>query len=177
MPVFLYDQDPYLVLAEGRLHWFIDGYTVSSNYPYSQPDSILRVNYMRNAVKVVVDAYNGTVTFYAADDTDPILKTYEKIFPGLIKPLGEMPTELLNHIRFPQDMFTVQTRMLTTYHMTDPQVYYNKEDYWEIPAEIYGSQEKPVEPYYLVLSLPGEAAAEYIQITPFTPRGKPNMTA
>ncbi len=176
-PFFLYDQDPYLVLAEGKLYWFIDGYTVSSNYPYSQPDSVLGVNYMRNAVKAVVDAYNGTVTFYGVQDADPILKTYQKIFPDLIKPMGEMSTELRNHIRFPQDMFTVQTRMLTTYHMTDPQVYYNKEDYWEIPAEIYGNQEKPVEPYYLVLSLPGEAAAEYIQITPFTPRGKPNMTA
>ncbi len=93
-PFFLYDQDPYLVLAEGRLHWFIDGYTVSSNYPYSQPDSVLRVNYMRNAVKVVVDAYNGKVTFYAADDTDPILKTYEDI-PGLIKPLEKCPQNCL----------------------------------------------------------------------------------
>lgn len=176
-PFFLYDQDPYLVLAEGRLYWFIDGYTVSSNYPYSQPDSVLRVNYMRNAVKAVVDAYNGTIAFYGVDETDPILETYRKIFPDLIKPLEEMPLDLRKHIRFPQDLFTVQTRMLTTYHMTDPHVYYNKEDYWEIPKEIYGNQEQVVEPYFIVLALPGETATEYIQITPFTPRGKPNMTA
>ncbi len=176
-PFFLYDQDPYLVLAEGKLYWFIDGYTVSSNYPYSQPDSQLRVNYMRNAVKVVIDAYSGETVFYSADKSDPVLQTYEKVFPQLTKPLDEMPEELKQHIRFPQDMFTVQTRMLTTYHMTDPQVYYNKEDYWEIPMEIYGNQEIPVEPYYILIALPGETATEYVQIIPFTPRGKPNMTA
>ncbi len=176
-PFFLYDQDPYLVVAEGKLYWIIDGYTVSSNYPYSQPDRILRVNYMRNAVKAVIDAYDGTTTFYRADQNDPVLKTYEKIFSQLIKPMDEMPDALKRHIRFPQDLFTVQTRMLTTYHMTDPQVYYNKEDYWEIPMEIYGNQEIPVEPYYILASLPGETATEYVQMIPFTPRGKPNMTA
>ncbi len=176
-PFFLYDKDPYLVLAEGKLYWFIDGYTVSANYPYSQPDPVLNVNYMKNAVKVVIDAYDGSVVFYRSDETDPILKTYEAIFPDLIRPLEEMPESLKTHIRFPQDLFTVQTRMLTTYHMTDPQVFYNKEDYWEIPMEIYGNNEISVEPYYILVSLPGEADIEYVQMMPFTPRGKPNMTA
>ncbi|HHW18141.1 MAG TPA: UPF0182 family protein [Firmicutes bacterium] len=176
-PFFMYDSDPYLVLADGRLYWFIDGYTVSANYPYSQPDSVTGVNYIRNSVKAVIDAYNGSVVFYRADEEDPILRTYEKIFPGLVKPMSEMPPNLLAHIRFPQDLFMVQSRMLLTYHMTNPQVYYNKEDYWEIPKEVYANQEKPVEPYYLVLTIPGEPAPEYVLITPFTPTGKPNMTA
>jgi len=176
-PFFMYDKDPYLVLAQGKLYWFIDGYTVSANYPYSQPDPVTRINYIRNSVKAIVDAYDGTVTFYRVDDKDPILKTYEKIFPGLLKPMAEMPPELKNHIRYPQDLFQIQSRVLMTYHMTNPQVYYNKEDYWEVPREVYGNTERTVEPYYLVLTIPGESKSEYILMTPFTPRGKPNMTA
>lgn len=176
-PFFMYDKDPYMVLADGKLFWIIDGYTVSSNYPYSQPDTATGVNYIRNAVKVVIDAYNGTTTFYAADETDPILKTYEKIFPDLVKPMSSMPESLKAHIRFPQDLFQIQCRMLLTYHMTDPQVYYNKEDYWEIPREIYGTQQQAVEPYYLVMTVPGKDKPEYVLMTTFTPRGKPNMTA
>lgn len=176
-PFFMYDSDPYLVLAGGKLFWIIDAYTVSANYPYSQPDQVTKINYIRNSVKVVIDAYDGTVTFYRSDAKDPILKTYEKIFPDLVKPIDEMPPEILAHIRYPQDMFKIQSRMLLTYHMTNPQVYYNKEDYWEIPREVYGNTEKEVEPYYVVLTLPGETRPEYILMTPFTPRGKPNMTA
>lgn len=177
-PFFLYDKDPYLVIADGRLYWIIDGYTVSSSYPYSQPDSVMRVNYMRNAVKAVIDAYDGTTTFYRAHNEDPILKMYESIFPDLVKPMEEMPPALLRHIRYPQDLFMVQARMLKTYHMTDPKVFYNKEDYWEIPTEIYGGdREIPVEPYYILASLPGETATEYLHMIPFTPRGKPNMVA
>jgi len=176
-PFFMYDSDPYLVLANGKLYWIIDGYAVSANYPYSQPDAATRVNYIRNSVKAVVDAYNGKVWFYRADDEDPILKTYEKIFPGLIKPMETMPSELKAHIRFPQELFKIQSRMLTTYHMTDPHVYYNKEDYWEIPKELYGRTETTVEPYYLVVTIPGETSPEYVLMTVFTPRGKPNMTA
>lgn len=176
-PFFMYDSDPYLVLADGRLCWFIDAYTVSANYPYSQPDSVTRVNYIRNSVKVVIDAYDGTVTFYRADEDDPVLSTYSKIFPQLVRPASSMPSSLKAHIRYPEDLLKIQSRVLLTYHMTDPNVYYNKEDYWEIPVEIYGNAERTVEPYYLVMTVPGEQTPEYVLMTPFTPRGKPNMTA
>ncbi|HOK63829.1 MAG TPA: UPF0182 family protein [Bacillota bacterium] len=176
-PFFQYDSDPYLVLADGKLYWIIDGYTTSRNYPYSQPDTVTGVNYIRNSVKVVIDAYNGQTTFYCADDKDPILQTYEKIFPDLMTPMEEMPPEILKHIRFPEDMFSIQARMFTTYHMTDPRVYYNKEDYWEVPRELYGNQEIVVEPYYLLIALPEKSELEYVLMLPFTPRGKPNMTA
>lgn len=176
-PFFLYDKDPYLVIADGRLVWIVDGYTVSANYPYSQPDSQTGLNYIRNSVKVVVDAYDGTVDFYQADSQDPIVRTYAKIFPDLLKPMESMPQEILSHIRMPEEIFKIQCRMLLTYHMTDPHVYYNKEDYWELPMEIYGQAENPVEPYYVVLTLPGEDKPEFLLISPFTPRGKPNMTA
>ncbi|MBP8613350.1 MAG: UPF0182 family protein [Firmicutes bacterium] len=176
-PFLEYDSDPYLVLANGNLYWIIDGYTVSTKYPYSQPDSVTGVNYIRNSVKVVIDAYNGHTTFYCADSEDPILKTYQNIYPELTTSLEEMPAEVLKHVRFPEDMFKIQARMFTTYHMTDPRVYYNKEDYWEIPKEMYGTQEVTVQPYYLLLALPMESELEYVQMLPFTPRGKPNMTA
>ncbi|HHW26287.1 MAG TPA: UPF0182 family protein [Firmicutes bacterium] len=178
-PFFMYDNDPYIVLAEGKLYWIVDGYTVSANYPYSQPDSETGINYIRNSVKVVIDAYDGTLTFYQADTDDPIINTYAKIFPGLLKPLDSMPSYLKEHIRYPVELFRIQSRVLLTYHMTDPRVFYNKEDYWETPKEIYGGSrmEQPVEPYYIVTILPGETEPEYLLITPFTPRGKPNMTA
>ena len=150
-PFFLYDKDPYLVIADGRLVWIVDGYTVSANYPYSQPDSQTGLNYIRNSVKVVVDAYDGTVDFYQADSQDPIVRTYAKIFPDLLKPMESMPQEILSHIRMPE-IFKIQCRMLLTYH-GGPYVYYNKED-WELPMEIYGQAENPVEPYYVVLTCP-----------------------
>jgi uncharacterized membrane protein (UPF0182 family) len=176
-PFFMYDSDPYLVIADGKMYWLIDAYTVSANYPYSQPDPVTRVNYARNSVKVVVDAYNGNVTFYRVDEQDPILTTYSKIFPGLLRPMAEMPASVKAHMRYPEDFFKMQTRVLLTYHMTNPSVYYNKEDYWEIPHEIYGNAEAIVQPYYAVLTLPGETSPEYVLMTPFTPRGKANMTA
>ncbi len=176
-PFFMYDSDPYLVIAEGRMYWFLDAYTVSANYPYSQPDPETWINYIRNSVKVTVDAYDGTVTFYRVDDEDPIVNTYSNIFPTLLKDFSQMPEDLRAHIRYPEDLFSIQSRVLLTYHMTDPQMFYNKEDYWEIPREIYANLEKTVEPYYIVLHLPGESAPEYMLMTPFTPRGKPNMTA
>lgn len=176
-PFIMWDSDPYLVLVEGKLYWIIDGYTVTASYPYSQPDAQTGVNYIRNSVKAVIDAYDGTVTLYRADEEDPILKTYEKMFPGLTRPIAEMPAGLKSHLRYPEDLFKMQTRMLTTYHMLDPRVYYNKEDYWEVPKEIYGNAESPVAPYYVVINVPGETKPEYILMTQFTPRGKPNMTA
>jgi len=176
-PFFMYDSDPYIVLAGGRLYWIIDGYTVSANYPYSQPDPATGLNYIRNSVKVVIDAYNGDITFYEADTEDPVLRTYAKIFPQLLRPMSEMPESLKNHIRYPEDLFKMQSRMLLTYHMTNPGVYYNKEDYWELPHEIYGTQEAAVQPYYAVMEIPGSDRHEFVLLTPFTPRGKSNMTA
>jgi len=177
-PFFMYDQDPYIVTADGKLYWMLDAYTVSANYPYSQPDPVVGVNYIRNSVKVVIDAYDGTITFYQADSEDPIITTYAKIFPELLRPISEMPDSLKEHIRYPEDMFRIQSRALLTYHMIDPNVYYNKEDYWELPREIYGANETiTVTPYYIVLDVPGQEEPEYMLMTAFTPRGKPNMTA
>jgi uncharacterized membrane protein (UPF0182 family) len=176
-PFFMYDPDPYLVTADGRMYWMIDAYTVTANYPYSQPDAILGVNYIRNSVKVVIDAYDGTVTFYQADEEDPIIRTYAKIFPDLLTPIEEMPDSLKAHVRYPEALFAAQSRMLLTYHMTDPSVYYNKEDYWELPREIYGNAEQAVSPYYVVIDVPGQPQPEYMLMTSFTPRGKQNMTA
>jgi len=176
-PFFMYDNDPYMVVADGRLHWIIDGFTVSANYPYSQPDTTTGLNYIRNSVKAVVDAYDGTVTFYRIDEEDPILATYAKIFPELLTPASEMPESLRSHLRYPESLFRIQSRVMLIYHMTNPNVYYNKEDYWELPTEIYGQNEQAVEPYYTVMTLPGETEPEYVLMTPFTPRGKPNMTA
>jgi uncharacterized membrane protein (UPF0182 family) len=176
-PFLMYDQDPYIVTADGKLYWMLDAYTVSANYPYSQPDPVAGVNYIRNSVKVVIDAYDGTITFYQADLEDPIIMTYAKIFPELLTPISEMPESLKAHIRYPEDMFKIQSRTLLTYHMTDPNVYYNKEDYWELPREVYGASETAVTPYYIVLDVPGQDEPEYMLMTAFTPRGKPNMTA
>ncbi len=176
-PFLMYDSDPYVVTADGRLYWMLDAYTVSANYPYSQPDAAAGVNYIRNSVKVVIDAYDGTTTFYQADSEDPIINTYAKIFPDFLTPISEMPESLKSHIRYPEDLFKIQSRALLTYHMTDPHVYYNKEDYWELPREIYGTGETAVSPYYIVLDVPNQSEPEYMLMTSFTPRGKPNMTA
>ncbi|MBI4589376.1 MAG: UPF0182 family protein, partial [Candidatus Rokubacteria bacterium] len=132
-PFVRFDRDPYMVItADGRLVWIIDGYTVSERYPYSEPARDAG-NYIRNSVKATVDAYHGAVTFYLADATDPVVQTYARAFPGLLKPLSEMPEDLRSHLRYPEDLFTIQARKYATYHMTDPQVFYNKEDLWTIP--------------------------------------------
>ncbi|HIE53078.1 MAG TPA: UPF0182 family protein, partial [Armatimonadetes bacterium] len=184
-PFLTYDDDPYIVLAEGRLYWIIDAYTITRRYPYSEPE--LRTphrmfNYIRNAVKVVVDAYHGTTTFYLVDETDPLAKTYSRIFPSLFKPFAAMPPELRAHIRYPQDLFEFQAAMYTIYHMTDPTTFYNKEDQWTIARE--RSQEgqgqdqwQLMRPYYIIMRLPGEPEEEFILILPFTPRNKRNMIA
>lgn len=127
------DGDPYLVISsEGRLLWFLDGYTVSDRFPYSEPVRNLG-NYIRNSVKAVVDAYDGTVKLYISDPTDPLIQTYSKIFPGILKPLEAMEPELRSHIRYPPGFLSIQAKMYSTYHMEDPQVFYNKEDLWAIP--------------------------------------------
>ena len=171
-PFLQYDSDPYLVVADGRLFWIRDAYTATGSYPYSTPVGS-GINYIRNSVKVVIDAYNGTTTFYLADPNDPIAVTLGKVFPGFLAPLETMPTELLSHLRYPEGIFTLQAAMYSTYHMTNPSVFYNREDQWEVPI-VDGEQ---MEPYYTVMRLPGEEKAEFIQMLPFTPRGRNNLAA
>ncbi len=173
-PFLTMDQDPYIVIHDGRLVWMWDAYTTTNMYPYSEPFRG-RTNYIRNSVKVVVDAYNGETTFYVADETDPIIQTYMKIFPDMFRMMDEMPEGLRAHVRYPQDMFTIQANLYTLYHMENPQVFYNREDKWEMPTEIFGREEQALEPYYTIVQLPGEDKTEYIQITPFTPTNKRNM--
>lgn len=175
-PFLQYDGDPYVVLSEGKLFWMWDAYTTTDKYPYSEPYDRVN-NYIRNAVKVVVDAYTGKVDFYISDRNDPLVLTYSKIFPGMFKPLDAMPDDLRRHVRYPVDLFKVQAKMYTVYHMEDPQVFYNREDKWNMPTEIYAREEKPMEPYYTVIKLPGENKPEFFLILPFTPQNKKNMIA
>jgi len=175
-PFLKYDSDPYIVNAEGRLFWIYDAYTTTGLYPYSQPYNS-RENYVRNSVKVVIDAYNGTLDYYIVDENDPIALTYAKIFDDLFKSADQMPDSIKNHIRYPQDLFKIQTEIYKTYHMQDPVVYYNREDVWEIPQENYQGSTINVEPYYIMNQLPGEDEAEFILMTPFTPSNRNNMVA
>jgi uncharacterized protein len=171
-PFLRLDNDPYLVISEGRLIWLYDAYTLSNRYPYSQ--QIPRFgNYVRNSVKVSIDAYDGSMNFYIADLSDPIIKTYQNIFPDLFQDLSEMPADLRAHIRYPSDLFAIQTFIYATYHMKRPQVFYNKEDQWEIP-EIDG---RIMQPYYTIMKLPDEDQEEYILMVPYTPQGKSNLSA
>ena len=176
-PFLTFDRDPYLVISGGRLFWILDAYTTTDRYPYAtRTDS--GVNYMRNSVKAVIDAYNGTTTFYLTAPADPIVATLARVFPGLFKPLHEMPWGLRTHVRYPQGLFAVQSAMYATYHMTSPAVFYNKEDQWEIPAvESTGAVPAPMEPYYTIQRLPGEKDVEFIQMQAFTPRRKANLSA
>ncbi|HEY9652348.1 MAG TPA: UPF0182 family protein [Coleofasciculaceae cyanobacterium] len=185
-PFLRYDSDPYLVTAkvketdevetESYLYWIVDAYTTSDRYPYSDPGNH-EFNYIRNSVKVVIDAYNGDVDFYVADPQDPIIKTWSAIFPGLLKPLDAMPAALRSHIRYPLDFFSVQSERLLTYHMTDPQVFYNREDQWQVPQEIYGAERQAVQPYYLIMKLPIADSEEFILLLPFTPTQRNNLIA
>ncbi|MEA1924596.1 MAG: UPF0182 family protein [Candidatus Altiarchaeota archaeon] len=175
-PFLAYDPDPYIINSEGRLYWIIDAYTYTSSYPYSTPNAGL--NYIRNPVKVVIDAYNGDTTYYVIDDEDPIIKTYQNMFPELFKPFKQMPEHLRGHIRYPEILFSIQADIYGIYHMTDPQVFYNKEDKWVIPNEIYGQGNKEVmDPYYIITKLPGEENLQFILMTPLTPRSRDNMIA
>ncbi len=176
-PFITFDRDSYLVISRaGRLFWIIDGYTTSDRYPYSEPTLRLG-NYIRNSVKAVIDAYDGTVSFYLSNPEDPIILAYAKIFPGLLKPLEAMPEDLRAHIRYPQDLFAVQARMYATYHMQDPQVFYNKEDLLSIPHKAVDGRELEMEPYYTIMRLPGENKEEFVLLLPFTPNKKDNMRA
>lgn len=194
-PFLTFDEDPYLVVTpDGRLYWIIDGYTTSDRYPYSEPREGVG-NYIRNSVKTVVDAYNGSVDFYIADSDDPVVKAYSEGFPGLFKPLTAMPEALRAHVRYPQDLFKIQAQMYATYHMRDPQVFYNKEDLLSIPVRQVSaaansageagsgtlkrsiSQEVEMEPYYTIMRLPGEEKEEFVLLLPFTPNKRDNMRA
>jgi len=175
-PFIEFDRDVYPVIAGGRIFWIIDGYTTSAHYPYAEPVRGLG-NYIRNSVKAVVDAYDGTVGFYVSSADDPIIRAYAQIFPDMFKPLDAMPEVLRAHIRYPQDLFTVQARMYATYHMQDPQVFYNKEDVLAIPHRTIGGRETEIEPYYTIMRLPGETREEFILLLPFTPNKRDNMRA
>ena len=196
---FLYtDNDPYLALIDGGLFWIIDMYTLSDKYPYAQPADTRRINensglpmnfnYLRNSVKAVVNAYDGTMDFYVVDDKDPIIQSYQDIFPSLFSSEGDMSSELLDHIRYPEDLFTIQSDMYRDYHMTDPKVFYADEDPWVIPSDSSTTPRvatlrgefteigfKPMLPYYLLMSLPGETDLSYLIFQPFNPENRPNM--
>jgi uncharacterized protein len=176
-PFFSFDRDPYLVVTDdGRLVWMLDGYTTTDRYPYSDPVRGMG-NYIRNSVKVTVDAFHGTVTFYLADPGDPLVRTYAQAFPGLLQPLAQMPADLQRHIRYPEDFFAIQARKYTTYHMLDPQVFYNREDLWAVPRRTVEGRDREMEPYYTIMRLPGETREEFILLTLFNPSRRDNMIA
>ncbi len=177
LPFAHLDGDPYLVVSpEGRLLWFVDAYTTTDRFPYSEPTPKMG-NYIRNTLKVIVDAYDGSVKVYVSDAKDPIIRTYAAIYPGIFKKLDEMPPELRSHIRYPSGMLKIQARMYRTYHMQDAQVFYNKEDLWTIPKTAGREAEKEMEPYYTIMRLPDDKKEEFILMLPFTPVKKDNMSA
>lgn len=175
-PFLAFDDDPYMVVREnGELVWLLDAYTTSKRYPYAQR-ATRDVNYIRNSVKVMIDAYDGIPKFFVSDPSDPIIQTWEKIFPGSFKPLAHMPTDVRAHLRYPELIFSIQTRMLAVYHMNQAEQLYNREDEWELP-KISPQSEQRMAPYYTVMKLPGETDEEFIQMLPFTPKGKNNLAA
>jgi uncharacterized protein len=176
-PFLVQDPDPYLVIHNGGLYWIIDCYTVSDHYPYSQRSREEQINYIRNSVKVVVDAYTGETSFYVANPADPVIRTWEAIYPGAFKPITEMPRDLYAHIRYPELFFLIQAEIYGTYHMTDPVVFYNREDVWSFPRENYAGETLPMQPYYVIMRLPGEQKAEYILMLPMVPQNRDNMIA
>ena len=185
-PFLKYDNDPYLVVVDGRLKWIIDAYTTSDRYPYAeavahQQETELitdqRTNYIRNPVKVVVDAKDGTMQFYVVDENEPILATYRKMFPQLFQSTASIPPAIQAHFRYPQDLFEIQAKMYLSYHVEDPQVFYNREDDWRFATELEGDQQQQVEPDYLIMKLPGSTVGEFVLILPFTPVNRDNMIA
>jgi uncharacterized protein len=184
-PFLKLDHDPYLVISEGRMFWMQDAYTTSSYFPASPPAQDfaqdlahdLDLNYIRNSVKIVIDAYNGTVTFYLMDATDPIAATYQRIFPGLFKPFAAMPADLQKHIRYPEDLFLIQARIYQAYHMEAADVFYNREDLWQFPRQPGGDGIAMMAPYYIIMRLPGEARAEFFLMLPMVPSRRDNMIA
>lgn len=194
-PFLILDADPYLVVNdEGRLIWLQDAYTASDHFPYSTPIRFVEassatvgsggnvgmvashtVNYIRNSVKIAIDAYNGSVDFYMSDPDDPIIRSYADAFPGVFQPMANMPADLAAHIRYPEDLYNIQAQQYVTYHMSDVRVFYNKEDLWHVPTEVSNNQEQVMEPYYVTLALPGSDDPEYLLILPFSPATRNNM--
>ncbi len=185
-PFLKYDNDPYVVVADGRMYWIIDAYTTTDRYPYAERVNLAdvvegasgTVNYMRNSVKVVVDAFNGTTKFYLWDPSDPLASTYQAAFPDLFVSEKQMPSELREHLRYPEDLFTVQAWQYRLYHMNDPQQFYAREDAWDIPVDPVrssGQVSVNMDPYYVVMKLPGETKEEFVLMLPFTPRGRPTL--
>lgn len=172
-PFLRIEEDPYLVLSEGKLYWMQDAYTTSPHYPYSEPYN--DYNYIRNSVKVVVDAFNGSVNFYVSNEEDPVINVYRDIFPDMFKPMDQMPGTLQQHVRYPIHYFKVQIETYNRYHMTDPQVFYNNEDLWTRPNETYAEQAIKMEPYYVLTKLPGQEELKYLLISPLTPSNRDNM--
>ena len=196
-PFLIYDSDPYIAVVDGRLKWIIDAYTTSDRYPYSEPlnrsndigalvdgetwaiDGVIRngANYLRDAAKVVLDAYDGTLEFYVVDESDPVLSTYRQIFPELFQAANDTPETVRSHFRYPHDLFKIQAQMYRTYHMGNPEVFYNREDLWRFPTQVYQKELVRMNPYYTIMRLPGAESEEFIQILPFTPISKENMVA
>lgn len=180
-PFLIYDQTPQFVVNQdnGKLYWIIDAYTVSANYPYSQRYSFkgYAVNYVRNSIKVVVDAYDGTVDFYQVDAADPVANTFGRIYKGLLKPVSECDPAVAEHFKYPKDLFKVQSEVYTTYHVSNPKVFYNGEDQWSLAKEKYLSETQTYEPSHVMFTMPGEKNAEFALIQPFTPKEKANMSA
>jgi len=175
-PFLMLDKDPYPVIMDGKIVWLQDAYTVTDHYPYSEPYQH-NINYIRNSVKITIDAYDGTTTFYTAEPDEPILRAYRAIFPALFKPIEQMPAALREHLRYPEGLFTIQAAMYRTYHMQDPLVFYNKEDLWAFPNESADGQPNPMEPYYVIMRLPGDPKEEFMLMLPFTPAKRQNMVA
>jgi uncharacterized membrane protein (UPF0182 family) len=177
-PFLRLDQDPYAVISQGKQYWIQDAYTVSDHFPYSSPHADASgqgLNYIRNSVKVIVDMYDGTVGFYAMDPKDPVLGVYRRAFPGVFHDLNQLSPDLKAHLRYPEDLFSIQADQYTSFHMTVPQVYYNREDLWVLPQENYAGKVAPIKPYYILMKLPGSNQLEYLLMTPFTPQKRDNM--
>ncbi len=176
VPFLVLDRDPYLVVDQGRLVWIQDAYTTGERFPYAEPTES-GISYIRNSVKIVVDAFQGDVSFYAIDPNDPVLRVYAAAFPGVFQPFDAMPANLKAHLRYPEDLFAIQARKYAVYHMTVPHVFYNSEDLWQIPQEKYGGRQVVVEPYYVLIRMPGEPRLEFLLLTPLTPAHRDNMIA
>ena len=182
-PFLTFEQDPYIVVGEdGRLSWMIDAFTTSSTYPYSSHYRLgsQPINYMRNSVKAVIDAYNGTTTFYVFDSSDPILAAYRHVFPSLFKDASAMPADLRKHVRYPESLLQLQADVYALYHMTDPEVFYNREDLWTVASEVGmadgGEQTtQEMQPNFVLMKLPGETGEEFVEILPFTPANRNNL--
>ncbi|NJO21482.1 MAG: COG1615 family transporter, partial [Spirulinaceae cyanobacterium RM2_2_10] len=177
VPFLRLDRDPYLCINNGRLQWIMDAYTTSDRYPYSEPFGRGQFNYIRNSVKVVVDAYDGTLQFFITDTEDPILKAYQEIFPNLFTPAADVPEVLRSHFRYPLDLFAIQAQTYLAYHMQNAEVFYNQEDLWRFPNQLYEQDEQVMEPYYVIVRLPDAESEEFVLTLPFTPVNKNNMVA